>query len=482
MKGLSIFRALGVLALFWVSVSVQAQNGAVTITRLQVLAQPAAADLQCGTPPRVPKPERQADPDPLEWPSQVEVDRQVKAFYGDLTRRPQDFGAQGPSVAQPLWPHPGGLVLRLGIWGDSHLAAGFFTQELQRLSKLASDQVRSRFMPANFGRSGVRLPLRKICLSPDWQYESAHSQSTGTALPGPGLVSMSSRQDGAWLALDLRNSAGQAEHLRVTFLYQQTAQPVRVALSVDSGPEQVLVLQADEGSAALELIAQSAMSTVAMRVLQGPLRLHGMERPVASSVRLQMDVFGQPGATVGGWRLVQPDLLSAWWPATPYDVVVLAFGTNEGNVQPFNASAYRQMLQLSVSNWRAVFPIAACLLIAPGDRGVLQRRSHKGIQSAPYATEKATPDVLRFSRVHEEIGRIQKQVAQAHGCRVWSIYEAMGGAGSAYRWARHNPPLMARDLIHFTVPGYQRLAQLMAQDLGWGPALFGDVPSPAAPR
>jgi lysophospholipase L1-like esterase len=84
--------------------------------------------------------------------------------------------------------------------------------------------------------------------------------------------------------------------------------------------------------------------------------------------------------------------------------------------------------------------------------------------------------------VHQEIGRIQKQVAQLHGCHVWSMFEAMGGAGSAYRWARQNPPLMARDLIHFTVPGYQRLAQLMAKDLGWGPALFGDASVPEVNR
>jgi lysophospholipase L1-like esterase len=49
---------------------------------------------------------------------------------------------------------------------------------------------------------------------------------------------------------------------------------------------------------------------------------------------------------------------------------------------------------------------------------------------------------------------------------------AMGGAGSAYRWAQQNPAWMAKDLIHFTVPGYQRLAQLMAQDLGWNASVF----------
>jgi lysophospholipase L1-like esterase len=50
--------------------------------------------------------------------------------------------------------------------------------------------------------------------------------------------------------------------------------------------------------------------------------------------------------------------------------------------------------------------------------------------------------------------------------------EAMNGAGGAYRWVRQSPPLMARDLIHFTVPGYQRLAQKFAQDMGWSSALF----------
>ena len=43
----------------------------------------------------------------------------------------------------------------------------------------------------------------------------------------------------------------------------------------------------------------------------------------------------------------------------------------------------------------------------------------------------------------------------------------MGGAGGAYRWQARQPALMARDLIHFTVPGYQRLAQRFAQDMGW---------------
>jgi lysophospholipase L1-like esterase len=60
------------------------------------------------------------------------------------------------------------------------------------------------------------------------------------------------------------------------------------------------------------------------------------------------------------------------------------------------------------------------------------------------------------------------------------MLDAMGGAGGAYRWAKQTPALMARDLIHFTVPGYQRLAQSFAQDMGWNPAVFAHSPAPSS--
>ncbi|MEY3613847.1 MAG: hypothetical protein RJB14_3569 [Pseudomonadota bacterium] len=469
--------------LVWVSFSTmgQAQTGPAPITLLQVQALSDVPDLQCGLPPPAKRPPAAPDPDPVEWPDQSAVDLQVKAFL-----KPEALGTgtgmtPGEGAAS-LWSRVNGSILRVGIWSDSHLAAGFFTQELQRLSGLAPDQVRAQFMPASLGRAGVRLPLRKTCVSPDWQYEPAHAQSEGAAHPGPGLVNMSSRRDGAWLAMDMRNSAKRAERSHVRLLYQQTERPILLALRVDEGVEQTISLQAGAGPAVLELAAQEAMSTLAVRVVQGPFRLHGLAWPMAPEVRLQMDVFGYPGATVGGWRQVRPESLMPWWPVPPYDLVVLAFGTNEGNVQPFNASTYRQMLETSVRQWRAVFPQTACLLIGPGDRGVLLRRSQKGRKSLSKGAKPASPDLLRFTRVHEEIGRIQKQVAQTHGCQAWSMLEAMGGAGSAYRWARQNPPLMARDLIHFTVHGYQRLAQLMAKDLGWGPELFEVPGEPSANR
>jgi lysophospholipase L1-like esterase len=463
----TIGRVLGGLALAVWQVSTPAQSVQAHVISVSVQAQPAAPDVECITPARPARPKSPAAAVPLVWPDEADVARQVQAYAATsaVTRRVDQ-------AMVPLRFPAGQSVLRVGIWGDSHLAAGFFTQELQRLSQLPAAQVRSRWAPASLNRPGVRLPLRKTCISPDWLYEPAYAQAAGAALPGPGLVNMLSRQDGAWLALDLRSAAGRAEHTELRLLYQQTVQPLTVGIRVDGAPEQEVQLQGPAGPAVLKLVSQAAMSTLALRVVHGPFRLHGLEWPVAPTVRLQMDVFGYPGATASSWRQVEPTSMWPWWSSTPYDLVVLAFGTNEGNVQPFNAQAYQLMLQAAVAHWREVFPQTACLLIAPGDRGVLVRPSDGRTSKSVTSAVRESPDLMRFTRVHEEIGRIQKQVAQVHGCHAWSFFEAMGGAGGAYRWARHNPAWMAKDLIHFTVPGYQRLAQLMAQDLGWGQSLF----------
>jgi lysophospholipase L1-like esterase len=75
--------------------------------------------------------------------------------------------------------------------------------------------------------------------------------------------------------------------------------------------------------------------------------------------------------------------------------------------------------------------------------------------------------LLRFSNIHEKIFHIQQRIGSRYGCSAWSMQSAMGGAGAAYRWMLASPPLMARDLTHFTPPGYQRLAQELADALGW---------------
>lgn len=459
------------------------------VTLLRVSARPAVPDLQCAISPASTTPSAPVDMDQREVPDEEDVQAALSQVR---------TGQANEVLRNGLGQAAAGETYRVAIWGDSHLAAGFFTQELVKILKLESDQVRTGWLPANMNRPGVRLPVRKTCVSPGWRYEPAHAVAAGAAAPGPGLVNLVSSQSGASLAWDLRNATGVPESKQVRLLYQQTASPMQWAISVDGEPEFEVTLSATPGPAVLELMADGPLSVIRMRLVSGDMRFHGLALPVPSTAALQMDVFGYPGATLAGWKQLPVDAMAAWFASTRYHLVMMEFGTNEGNVKPFDAVSYQQGLRTAVKQMRTVFPDAACVLIAPGDRGVLVRRSEKirrpaatvqkkggrpqakasasksrgskptrVVAAAPSVVSDAGKNLLQYTRIHEDIGRMQSEVAQEQGCRVWSMLKAMGGQGGAYRWVRQNPPLMARDLIHFTVPGYQQLAQQFASDMGW---------------
>jgi len=426
--------------------------------RVQLTGGGAVTDFLCKprsrrAPPRAP------EADPLEPPGDDDVAAllQAQAPGGQVTA--------GVSLLPPV-----GERLRVAVWGDSHMGAAFFTEELVRVAGLDQALARPSLLPATFGRAGVRLPLRRHCAEGEWRYESAHAGAASAASTGPALTAMVASRPGAAIALDLRTvRGGEAGPLRL--LYEADGAPLRVALALDGGDATEVELQARPGPAVLEIASDTPVSQLRLRLLAGTLRLQGLALAPQPRALLQLDVFGYPGATAAGWGRLPAEGLRPWLAPDAYDLVVMAYGTNEGNATPFDAAAYQQSVTAAVANLRAAFPAARCVLIGPGDRGVLLRRSQKARGAA--ASRRAAPAVapaalLRYTRVHESIASMQQQAAQAAGCAFWSPLQAMGGPGSAYRWARAG--LMAPDLIHFTVAGYQQLARDFAAAVGWSAA------------
>lgn len=441
----------------------QTQPPAPAVTRLAVHAQGDAPDLVCELRVQPPTAPASVNTDPMELPAE------------EWMAQAQALPAAAAAPARLPAPPTAAGGMRIAIWGDSHLAANFFTEELARQLKFPADANADLLIPANMGKAGVRLPLRQSCVSPQWKYEPGYLGGSNTSAPGPGLMNMLSEQAGATLAWDVRKPGQPARYQRVGILYQQTAQRIVVGVGIDGGVEQEVVLERAAGSALLELAGDQAISQVKLRLIEGALRLHGLQLTAAVASPYLLDVFGYPGATAAAWRNADLPYLRSWFLQRDYQLVMLEFGTNEGNVKPFDALTYRMNLIAAVRNMRQVFPTTACLLIAPGDRGVLVPRSanlrrRKGAASGKQprgARAAPTIDLYEYAKIHQQIGRIQAAVAQDAGCGAWSMQDAMGGPGQAYAWARQSPALMARDLIHFTVAGYQTLAQRFARDMGW---------------
>lgn len=396
---------------------------------------------------------RNAADDELEPPDAEELD---------------EIGILSGAAARPV-PHKAkaeAIPRRIAIWGDSHLAAGSFSAELRRVLGAQGVKPRAPFIPLTMGRAGVILPLRRHCMDA-WKSELAHTSRLPMLTTGIGMNALHGEQD-ATLWLDLRNEAGEADVQSVDLYFRATPEEGSIAVSIDGGPEGRVALGGGDAFGVLTISGSAPMSVLKIRVQQQPVTLHGLYLNHAEPPAAVVDAFGIPGATLRSWQQLDPASFSRYFRQHPYDMVMLEFGTNEGNARPFDAAAYRRMLDESLRNLRDVFPHARCLLIAPGDRGVLLPKSRKsGPKKKANGQRRAAGELLYFSHIHEAIFRMQKEIGARHRCEAWSMQAAMGGQGASYRWLLASPPLMARDLTHFTPRGYQRLAQELADSLGW---------------
>ncbi len=367
-----------------------------------------------------------------------------------------------------------GRVLRVGFWGDSHLAAAFLNEELARILRARKLEVASTYLPPTVGRPGVRLPLRKHCVSARWDFQPAYLASAPGQRTGPALATLQASTRGEFLWLDLRDQRKQATVKHVRIFHQPSSRGAVVTVSMDGGRAYRIRIPKGQEAAypeSIQITASQHVSTLKIQVAGGEFQLQGIQLIRDDRPQVEMDLFAFPSATIRAWAMLDPVYLQGSLADAPYDAVVLEYGTNEGNVDPFDAKRYADTLEAALSGVRQVFPAASCLLMGPTDRGRLLPAG-RGAMSREARSEQ----LLHHSRIHQSIVAIQRRAAARHGCAHWDWQAYMGGMGGAYRWALAKPALAARDLIHLTPAGYRQTAGALAKLLGWDP-----VPAPAIP-
>jgi lysophospholipase L1-like esterase len=160
-----------------------------------------------------------------------------------------------------------------------------------------------------------------------------------------------------------------------------------------------------------------------------------------------LDAVGLPGTTGMTPQRWRQDLVAAEVAAREYDLVVTAWGTNDAGIGSLDEATYRHHFERTLATLMDASPGADCLIIGASDR--LDDRNGNGTwRSAP---------------AHELVEKVQKQVAADRGCAFFSLRRAMGGAGSMQKWVKDG--LGNPDHVHFTREGYERLADLVINDL-----------------
>lgn len=361
----------------------------------------------------------------------------------------------------------------IGIWGDSHLAAAFFTDELVNLLGLQNSDVKPGFLPPTMGRGGVRLPIRKYCKSPGWRLTNAYASREEMLKFGPALTALENTRDDVLLWIDFRYPETNPALEQVTIHFKEPGdQSVVLEVGVDDGPPHQVVLE--KGETALQLKGSQPFSQLRLQVIRGEISIEGFSPIYVSPARLRLDVFGIPGATAHGWNVADPEYLRKKLNNFDYDLIIFEYGTNEGADRNFDADKYLASLTDSLHNIRVAFPDSQCILIGPTDRGVfVKTRAHATgknklvRKSSRNDTRRALTskyELLRYANIHARIAEVQMKLARTNGCEFWDWQKAMGGLGSAYKWFYKTPPFMAKDLIHLTRAGYKESARKFVDD------------------
>ncbi len=328
--------------------------------------------------------------------------------------------------------------LKIGLWGDSHTASGTFTDTLLETLRLPRTQTYPSFIAPTFGQKGIRHPLRRACLSEDWQLNMAYrTPHEGPQPYAKSLASLGTDNAGAFMWLDFRYPDAQTrvKWVDIHFSKDSAERDLVLGVTVDDGAEITVNLRA-ASLHRLRVQSDQNFATLRLRVIAGQIRIEGLAPGYERQPQVILDVFSIPGATAKGWRVVDPAYLRQQDPLIHgYDVVILQSGTNESLDPDFKVAVYEAQLNASLTRLKAAYPRARCILIGP-------------------------PDAKRSANTLRLINDSQYRLANAKACTHWHWQKAMGGPGASVRWLAQG--LMQADMLHMTPEGYAQSARSLA--------------------
>jgi lysophospholipase L1-like esterase len=164
--------------------------------------------------------------------------------------------------------------------------------------------------------------------------------------------------------------------------------------------------------------------------------------------------FGAVGATLRemqAWRDVE---VSGGPAHRAADLIILAFGTNEGFEDDLDAAAYEALLRSQIGRLRRLTPGSSLLILGAPDA------LRSGVEGGCSADgRRAPPPSLALVR------DVQRRVAADMGVAFWDWHGRMGGDCSADRLALRAEPYMRGDRVHFTGAGAEWIGGVLADDL-----------------
>ncbi|CAM4060054.1 GDSL-type esterase/lipase family protein [Kerstersia similis] len=325
--------------------------------------------------------------------------------------------------------------------GDSHTASDTFTSGLRRQLQGTLGQAGVGWIaPMDVrGQSHMLVKIR----SSHWQLTSSRTEEH-PAFPLGGNIATPLRS-GARIQVELRQPDNAL--YRASFLVRQPHSGQALIVEDARGRRQTLrPAQPGDSWQTVTLDLHLPFSITAPQA--ETVQLGGIWLEKAHARGLIVSPIGTNGARQTIWNKWSPDWL-AQLGATHADLVILAYGTNESFDDTLVAQDMAHNLRTGIRQIRQALPQAAILIIGIPDAMDRTRPDHAPCQA-------------RRPAMHDTVRQVQWEIASEEKTLFWDWKQAMGGACPMLEWQQRE--WVGKDLVHFTMEGYQESARRFLAD------------------
>ncbi|MEC4594547.1 GDSL-type esterase/lipase family protein [Nitrospirillum amazonense] len=347
----------------------------------------------------------------------------------------------------------GGTVDILQL-GDSHTAGGVFTTRLRDALQERFGSAGPGYMPAGKPYIGSRRADVAVTQEGKWQYFNSLSD---TPSPGWGMTGFvaRSRARGAAIAITPKDGLG-FDIAGVTVVRQPGGGDLLVL--IDDRVVKQISTQGPAGQADWITLptAGQAQQLKLVAADTRPVDIAGwsLDRAKPGVVFDSAGVVGARLTTMDRWN---PETVALELARRKPDLVILAYGTNEGFDRDLDLAAYQERFKAALRRLNAG-PVAVVVL-GPLD-GQAESAACKKVadKDAVFPCQDTPPPLGKCAwYTPTMLGRVralQAQGAKSGDYVFWDWSQLMPGACGMDRWVRQAVPLARADHVHLTPEGY----------------------------
>jgi lysophospholipase L1-like esterase len=381
--------------------------------------------------------------------------------------------------------------------GDSHTAADHITGALRaRLQARFGEGGRGALPP---GRPYAAYAPRQVTVdqSDGWKLEASFLPTNWTAAqraakPGqPAPLELGTGPFGlsGWRLVSTKPGA------TVTLSADPEAQFDHAVVCAWAGPGAgAILVAAGESLERVDLAADTGHTlcrAFAFKTRQSKLQLTAEGAPVSlfsfATFRdgggVALSNFGVIGTTLSDFAARDDGVMQAELAAYQPDLIVLAFGTNDGFDKTVTGPTYAAEARRQIERLKRLAPGVPVLVLGAPDANTVRPdipedgKADLGFACAPLTpSEVSAYNELVASRSPElarwyppatlgVVREAQRAAAASEGAAFWDWSARMGGPCSAHHLSQADPRLVRGDHIHFTSAGGEMVADMLSQDL-----------------